>query len=74
MLQSSLGPIPFLKEGATDAENGSEIAIETVPLPPVIPTAHRPAVLPDGSYATQVALPESFTAAPLTAASTANLR
>ena len=39
----------------------------------VCESAHRPIVLP-GSYATQVALPVSFTAAPLTLASTAYLR
>ena len=74
VLKSSLGPLPFLKDGATDAENGDALQIEAVPLPPVIPTTHRPTVLADGSYATQVALPDSFAAPAMSSASTANLR
>ena len=74
MLKSSLGPLPFLKDGATDAENGDALQIEAVPLPPVIPTTHRPTVLADGSYATQVAMPDSFAAPATSAASNANLR
>ena len=74
VLKSSLGPLPFLKEGATEAENGDALQIENVPLPPIVPTTHRPAVLPDGSYATQVALPESLAAPILSSASSANLR
>lgn len=53
-----LGPLPFLKEedGAEEA-GGGEVAQAPVP---VISAAHRPAVLADGSYASQTALADNF--------------
>lgn len=64
MIKVCLGPLPFFKESTAEEEEAAAAAA-SVPAP--IQKAVRPAVLADGSYATQTALPGAE-AAPITAA------
>lgn len=55
MIKSCLGPLPLFKQRG---EDGEEEEAEATSLPiPIQAAAARPAVLADGSYATQTALP-----------------
>ena len=59
MIHSSLGPLPFLKD--EDDEEGVANGTEAAQAPvPIVAAANRPAVLADGSYATQTALADTF--------------
>ncbi|KAK9833410.1 hypothetical protein WJX81_002667 [Elliptochloris bilobata] len=77
VIKASLGPLPFVREDADGEEpgaNGTEPAAAPPP-PPPMPASNRPAVLPDGSYASQTALADTFAGATaLGAAAAPNLR
>lgn len=51
VIRTGLGSIPFVKD--KDEKADEEEVVEDVPTP-AMPASNRPAVLPDGSYATQV--------------------
>lgn len=55
MIKTCLGPLPLFKE-REEGEGGEEEAPTSLPIPIQLAAA-RPAVLADGSYATQTALP-----------------
>lgn len=50
VIRTGLGSIPFVKD---KDEKADEDEVEDIPTP-AMPASNRPAVLPDGSYATQV--------------------
>ncbi len=52
VIRSGLGPLPFVKD-KDEKEEGDEEP-EEAPARASAPASNRPAVLPDGSYATQV--------------------
>jgi hypothetical protein len=53
VIRSGLGQLPFVKD--KDEKTGDEAdEPEEAPAPAPAPASNRPAVLPDGSYATQV--------------------
>ena len=52
VIRSGLGPLPFVKD--KDEKNEGEEEAEEAPARVSAPASNRPAVLPDGSYATQV--------------------
>ncbi len=51
VIRTGLGSIPFVKD--KDEKADEEETVEDIPTP-AMPASNRPAVLPDGSYATQV--------------------
>lgn len=51
VIRTGLGSIPFVKD--KDEKKDDDEEMEDVPTP-AAPASNRPAVLPDGSYATQV--------------------
>ena len=53
VIRSGLGPLPLAKD-KDDKDGGAEEAAEEAPARAPAPASNRPAVLPDGSYATQV--------------------
>ena len=53
VIRSGLGPLPLAK-GKDDKDGAAEDAAEEAPTRAPAPASNRPAVLPDGSYATQV--------------------
>ena len=59
MVNASLGPLPFLKEEEEESGQANGESPAQAPVP-VVAAAHRPAVLADGSYATQTALADTF--------------
>jgi hypothetical protein len=59
VIRSGLGPLPFVKDKDEKAGDDRDEP-EEAPAPAPAPASNRPAVLPDGSYATQVCV--SFTA------------
>ena len=73
VINSSLGPLPFFKEANAEVPEANGEASTTPVL--VQPAAHRPAVLADGSYATQTALADTFAGSTtVIGGSTPNLR
>ena len=66
LIKTSLGPLPFFKEPQEGEEEGEAAPAPSVPA--AIQKAVRPAVLADGSYATQTALPGADAAAAAAAA------
>ena len=52
VIRSGLGPLPFVKD--KDEKNEGDEEAEEAPAHASAPASNRPAVLPDGSYATQV--------------------
>lgn len=76
MIKGCLGPLPLFRDAAEDEEAEAE-APSSLPIP-IQMAAARPAVLADGSYATQTALPGSeaggVAAAAAAAANVPNLR
>ena len=52
VIRSGLGPLPFVKD--KDEKEAGEEEPEEAPARAPAPASNRPAVLPDGSYATQV--------------------
>lgn len=73
MIKTCLGPLPLFKE-REEGEGGEEAAPTSLPIP-IQMAAARPAVLADGSYATQTALPggEAAAAGGAAAAAAANV-
>ena len=74
MIKAALGPLPFVREDdesnlAADTTTGDSMAPA-----PSAPASQRPAVLSDGSYATQTAMADTFTAPMALGAQTPNLR
>lgn len=56
VVKAALGPMPFFKEADDTAEDAAVESVATLEV------GHaRPAVLADGSYATQTALADTFT-------------
>jgi hypothetical protein len=70
MIKSCLGPLPLFKERGE--EEGEEAEAPSLPIPIQVAAA-RPAVLADGSYATQTALPGEAAPLPGTAANATNV-
>ncbi len=58
VIKEGLGPLPFFTVGA-DAEAKAEAAT-AAPAPMPTPVSVRPAILADGTYATQVCLSVCF--------------
>ncbi|CAL8470680.1 g10222 [Coccomyxa elongata] len=71
VIRTGLGSIPFVKD--KDEKADEEEVVEDIPTP-AMPASNRPAVLPDGSYATQTALADTFALPASMAASAPNLR
>ena len=60
-IREGLGSLPFVRDKDERDENGDAgDAAADAPTPSVMPASNRPAVLPDGSYATQVRMAEGF--------------
>lgn len=55
VIRSGLGPLPFVKDKDEKAGDDADEP-EEAPAPAPAPASNRPAVLPDGSYATQVCI------------------
>nr|BAC87706.1 coatomer subunit beta [Botryococcus braunii] len=74
VIKAALGTLPFFRENEGEGEATDQLE-EELAAPVIQPVSNRPAVLADGSYATQVAQPDTFTlpSAGLTPA-TPNLR
>ena len=61
-ISTSLGPLPLVKERSDeDGEQGGDDAGSQAAAKPYQAAVGRPAVLADGSYATQTALADTFT-------------
>ncbi|CAL5220396.1 g2403 [Coccomyxa viridis] len=72
VIRSGLGPLPFVKD-KDEKEEGDEEP-EEAPARASAPASNRPAVLPDGSYATQTAMADTFSLPASMSASAPNLR
>ena len=70
VIKSAIGPLPLFSEEEETEESGDS---SLQPAAPTMPATNRPAVLADGSYATQVAIPDSFSLGTV-GGNTANLR
>lgn len=70
MIKGCLGPLPLFKERGEEEEEEAEAP--SLPIPIQVAAA-RPAVLADGSYATQTALPGEAAPLPGAAANAANV-
>ncbi|KAK9813120.1 hypothetical protein WJX72_009365 [[Myrmecia] bisecta] len=73
VIRSSLGPLPFFKGPEEEGEAAPPEAVTDAPPKGYQPATNRPAVLADGSYATQTALADTFTL-PSLSSSAPNLR
>eukprot|EP00884_Botryococcus_braunii_P022038 jgi/Botrbrau1/8518/Bobra.0029s0022.1 len=71
VLKSAMGPMPLFKEDVGEGDAGAE---EESVKPVLQPVSNRPAVLADGSYATQTALADTFALPMATTNSAPNLR
>lgn len=72
VIKQGLGPLPLLSEGTEDAAE-EDAKKEAAPAPATV-GSKRPAVLADGTYATQTAVVETVVAATALASSVPNLR
>lgn len=71
VVRAGLGSLPFFKEDDSEPEPAAE---EETKKPVIHPVSNRPAVLPDGSYATQTALADTFALPLATVNAAPNLR
>ena len=76
VIKSGMGSLPFFKDEEEQAAEDAKAegkSIEQVQAPSAMPVSNRPAVLADGSYATQSALSDTF-ALPSLSTTQLNLR
>ena len=76
VIKAGMGSLPFFKDEEEQAAEDAKAegkSIEQVQMPSAMPVSNRPAVLADGSYATQSALSDTF-ALPALSVTQLNLR